>query len=192
MEKTDKKTEFKTLNVGCGKDIWGDVRVDVSYHFYDFWECRPTILADAHCLPFQTQTFDVVKAKHVLEHLVSPYVALNEICRVARKQIILEFPAENDVLALMISLLFDYPPQLKIILALLKERLNGEHKWVIPPQDVVRFLEEKGWHTTVGTSDVPIFRALKYGRLRKYFQPLTERIRMKEFYRIISKKLSVV
>lgn len=189
MAKTDKKTEFKTLNVGCGKDTWGDVRVDVSYRFYDFWECRPTVLADAHHLPFKPQTFDVVKAKAVLEHLISPYVALNEICRVARKQIILQFPAENDILPLMISLLFDYPPQLKLVLGLTKTRINHEHKWIIPPQDVVRFLKEKGWRTTVETSDVPIFRALKYGRFRKkYFRPLTEKIRMKEFYRITSEK----
>ena len=61
---------MKSLNVGCGSDTWGDVRVDIASNFLS-WHFRPTVLADAHYLPFKDGSFEVVKASHVLEHLRS-------------------------------------------------------------------------------------------------------------------------
>lgn len=62
-----------SLNVGCGGDRWGKVRLDIARNV------RPTIIADIQHLPFVDNSFDVAKASHVLEHVNNPYEALDEI-----------------------------------------------------------------------------------------------------------------
>ena len=63
------------LNIGCGNDKEGDVRLDI----------KPTptanIIADAHHLPLRN-LFKRIKCYHVLEHLYSPIRALREMRRV--------------------------------------------------------------------------------------------------------------
>lgn len=70
---------------------------------------RPTILADACNLPFKDGSFEVVKASHVLEHLSNPSKALNEILRVATREIVLKFPTGYDVLPWFISNVLPIP-----------------------------------------------------------------------------------
>jgi hypothetical protein len=42
--------KMESLNVSCGSDPWGDVRVDVAFRFITM-RFKPTVLADAHyCL----------------------------------------------------------------------------------------------------------------------------------------------
>jgi hypothetical protein len=78
--------ETRSLNVGCGSDPWGDVRVDVAFSFITR-HFRPTVLADACYLPFKDGGFEVAKASHLLEHLRNPFKALDEVLRVATKGI---------------------------------------------------------------------------------------------------------
>jgi len=78
---------MKSLNVGCGSDPWGDVRVDVAFRFITM-HFKPTVLADAHHLPFKDGSFELVKASHLLEHLRNPPKALDEILRVATKEVV--------------------------------------------------------------------------------------------------------
>ncbi|MEM3871083.1 MAG: methyltransferase domain-containing protein [Nitrososphaeria archaeon] len=99
---------FETLNVGCGSDPWGDVRVDVAFSFVT--ACfRPTVLADAHYLPFKDNVFKVAKASHVLEHMKDPFKVLEEILRVTTNELILKFPTEWDVFPDFISNIFPFP-----------------------------------------------------------------------------------
>lgn len=86
--------EISSLNVGCGLDSWGDVRVDLNCRFPD-WCFKPTILADAHYLPFRDGAFKKAKSNHVLEHLRCPSEALDELTRVTKEEIILRFPTER-------------------------------------------------------------------------------------------------
>jgi len=69
---------MKSLNVGCGSDPWGDVRVDVALRFITM-HFEPTVLADAHHLPFKDGSFELVKASHLLEQLRNPQKALDEL-----------------------------------------------------------------------------------------------------------------
>jgi hypothetical protein len=85
---------IKSLNIGCGSDPWGDVRVDVAFNFITA-HFKPTILADAHHLPFKNRSFKIVKASHVLEHLKNPFIALDEMLRVTTNELILKFPTER-------------------------------------------------------------------------------------------------
>jgi len=98
-----RNAKIKSLNVGCGSDTWGGVRVDLAFRFITT-QFKPTVLADAHYLPFKDGSFKSVKASHVLEHLKNPSKALNEILRVVTKDVILSFPTEWDVLPFFIVL----------------------------------------------------------------------------------------
>jgi len=83
------------LNIGCGgshsshKFIWiGNVRLDVKK------AKNVTIVADAHHLPFKTETFDKIIAFEVCEHLINPSQALTEMRRVLKPhgKIIISIP----------------------------------------------------------------------------------------------------
>lgn len=50
--------------------------------------------ADAHELPFPDNSIDLVIARHVLEHVLSPYVVLREMMRVSRKWLLVVVPED--------------------------------------------------------------------------------------------------
>lgn len=71
----------RLLEVGVGDDPYPDlvaqrVSVDISERY------APDVVADAHHLPFRSGAFDSVLASQVLEHLHSPWQAVEEIARV--------------------------------------------------------------------------------------------------------------
>ncbi|MCK8782483.1 class I SAM-dependent methyltransferase [Rhizobium sp. NTR19] len=86
----------KVLEIGCGgaqmrrwmKErgihyIGVDVAVD---RVHDWLQMHggPDLLCDAHVLPFQDETFDVVYASAVWEHLAFPQLASKEVARVLK------------------------------------------------------------------------------------------------------------
>jgi ubiquinone/menaquinone biosynthesis C-methylase UbiE len=79
--------------------------VDVAFRFITM-HFKPTVLADAHHLPFKDGSFELVKASHLLEHLKNPPKALDEILRVATKEVVLKFPTELDVLPCLFQIFF--------------------------------------------------------------------------------------
>ncbi len=81
------------LNIGCGKDPWGDVRLDVSKH-YRVRSNLPTIIADAQNLPFK-EVFNEVHSFHVLEELPDCVKGLKEAVRVCKKTLVLRFPIDD-------------------------------------------------------------------------------------------------
>ncbi|HLN45172.1 MAG TPA: class I SAM-dependent methyltransferase [Candidatus Sulfotelmatobacter sp.] len=173
-----------SLNIGCGPDTWGDVRIDTAYKFVKM-QCKPTILADAHYLPFIKGSFDVVKASHVLEHLKNPFKALNEMVRVAAKEIILYFPTEWDILP------FFFTPHFSTSKLAYWTRKRHLHLWIINPAIVTRYLKNRGW-TSIYHKNYPysLFFILEGGRKGKYFRFLTSRIRIPIEYEVRSKKLT--
>ena len=76
-----KGIEKTTLNLGCGTNkIIGALNVDA------FEICEPDLVWDLNNTPWplETETFDVVIAHHVLEHLVDWWSAFEEIARVTK------------------------------------------------------------------------------------------------------------
>jgi hypothetical protein len=71
-----------TLNLGCGPDTWGDVRLDVDFHTQTGAQSKLNIMADAHFLPFVDKAFGRVRCWHVLEHVAKPAQVITEIKRV--------------------------------------------------------------------------------------------------------------
>src|SRR3990167_2493384 len=76
-----RRMSHRTLNLGCGKDSWGNVRIDlyktpVTTHVLDI---------DKQKLPFKDNTFHVVKMYGVLEHFKNLGFVLDEVYRVMKK-----------------------------------------------------------------------------------------------------------
>jgi hypothetical protein len=66
----------RLLNLGCGKDPWGDVRVDMNR------KGEANLIADLQHLPFVDNSFSSVRAWHVLEHCRNVRKATSEAKRV--------------------------------------------------------------------------------------------------------------
>jgi SAM-dependent methyltransferase len=81
----DGAAELPVLDLGCGGggnryalELLGMPHVTA----VDMWSPAADYLADAHRLPFRTDTFGVVLATATVEHFVNPFVAFREIARV--------------------------------------------------------------------------------------------------------------
>lgn len=95
------------LNLGCGSDMRGEIRMDIS----------PTmginLLADAHHLPFRDKTIGNILCKSVLEHLESPFRAFLEMKRVTTGFIIISIPNIMNLKRILRTLrnpLYKIPP----------------------------------------------------------------------------------
>lgn len=71
---------------------------------------RPTVVADAHNLPFRDSTFDGTYLSHILEHMIDPENVLEEVNRVvkAEKTITIVFPNFSSLSVLMAWILGFY------------------------------------------------------------------------------------
>ncbi len=90
------RSDARVLEVGCGLGFFTSrvareyaiVGLDVSRAALSFlrdrWGLRSLVCADAHRLPFRDDTFDVVVAFDVVEHLTRPEAFLREGARVLR------------------------------------------------------------------------------------------------------------
>lgn len=78
---------MEVLLAGCG-DTGGRPhlqRLGFQTLAFDIKRTRGTdFLADAHCLPIQDDSFDLVLSMQVLEHLHSPWIGVREVARVLR------------------------------------------------------------------------------------------------------------
>jgi len=178
---------MKSLNVGCGSDLWGDVRVDVTFSFITA-HFKPTVLADAHYLPFKDGSFEVVKASHLLEHLKNPFKALDEMLRVATKELILKIPTEWDVLPVFLSFLLPIPhfSSLKWAYQTRKKKLR---LWILNPKILIKYFKQNGWESSCVKGGLCLFAILESGRKAKYFRWLTERVRIPYEYIVTAKKI---
>jgi len=75
---TDISMGYDSLNIGSGLYKEGLVSLDISSRV------RPTVVADAHYLPFRSGIFRRALCYHVLEHVNSPRRVLTEIFRVLK------------------------------------------------------------------------------------------------------------
>lgn len=87
------KIMMSTLNVGCGFDSWGDVRLEVERYSWRYKrKTTANVIGDAHHLPFRSDVFTKVRCYHVLEHLDNPFQAYKELKRVTKGEIIVRVP----------------------------------------------------------------------------------------------------
>ncbi len=73
----------RTLDLGCGNSAYARLfpnRVALENKKRD----DVHVIGDAHCLPFRSESFDIVLCTEVLEHVVDPTRVIGEIKRVLR------------------------------------------------------------------------------------------------------------
>lgn len=74
------------LDLGCGpRDQFVPLNhLGFRYVGIDYENTSSDFLADAHAMPFKSDSFDCVFSYAVLEHLYNPFIAINEIARVLK------------------------------------------------------------------------------------------------------------
>lgn len=78
MKSKEHLAEKLVLNLGCGEQTYGDVRVDI-------YRGKANLLADVEkSLPFKNDVFDEVYSRHFFEHLKNPSIGLSEMVRVLK------------------------------------------------------------------------------------------------------------
>jgi methyltransferase family protein len=155
-----------TLNVGCGPDSWGNVRLDVDFHTQTGAKSMLNLRADAQYLPFVDKAFSLVRCWHVLEHIASPSLAVNEIKRVGESGNI-RFPVDDgfkrELLRNFVALT-SYKQRrtaLQGIRLAVRTRKLGAHLWIIRPV---------GARAQVNSYE--LFPFLLNGRKAKFFRKL--------------------
>jgi SAM-dependent methyltransferase len=82
--------------VGCVLDLGGNRGMlrpwleQRGYHYINLDICHfehgePSLLGDAHFLPFKTGSFDMVISKDTLEHFINPWMAVSEVYRILKE-----------------------------------------------------------------------------------------------------------
>jgi len=129
------------LNVGCGTDFRGDVRLDI--HKTE----ATNILADAQFLPFRNKVFNAVFSISVLEHIASWSQALQEILRVSGDTVLLEVPVNSDLRKTdVFRLLFPTLSNIRLFLRL-PERAR-ETLWQMDPFILAKFICNHGFDSS--------------------------------------------
>lgn len=92
-----KEERLLKLNVGCGRDSWGDVRLEIDRDYWLHKRHSINFFADARFLPFRDKCFEELRIYHVLEHIQDWKQTLSECCRVS-KILSIEVPMEPIIL----------------------------------------------------------------------------------------------
>ena len=83
-----------TINV----DLWNESVFTSEQSEFGNEPVTVDVIAPAHELPFEDQSYDFVLASHVIEHLWDPMAAIREWCRVSREWVFIICP-HPDALA---------------------------------------------------------------------------------------------
>ncbi len=119
-----------SLNLGCGNDEWGDIRVDLDFATQTGIYSKLNVRADAHALPFRDKAFAACRCWHVLEHVRNPIQALHEIRRVSLSADV-RFPVDEGYKKhILISAINLEWPAFKNAYLTFRRRI---HRWVIKP-----------------------------------------------------------
>jgi|SRR6266571_5705627 len=128
-----------TINIGCGNDSWGDVRIDVQQTksanlIMNFDSCER--------LPFSDKEFSQCRLFQVLEHSRNPQHLLSEAIRIS-DVVLAKFPYKYDRVPFVLSMLTSFQPwQIKD--AIIHSTLHFlsqiklmdspmKHRWLIQP-----------------------------------------------------------
>lgn len=128
------------LNAGCGNNEWGNIRIDI-----DPKAKGKTHLMNICKIQFPDKSFTVTKCDSVLEHIQDWRQAINELCRVTNKLLIITVPVNSDLRKTdVIRLLFPSLENIKLFLNL-KKRAK-ETLWQFKPDIVKREIEKHSFN----------------------------------------------
>jgi len=157
------------LNLGCGTDPYGDLRIDITPQ-RPLYETKNTanLFADAQHLPLRDKTIDQSRCFHVLEHLDDPKKGLNELKRVTQESVNIRVPVWHpysfliEAIQLIKKLLIGSPKdKLNKIRQILNWKIRySDHKYYIkPPKSKInrKFLIPREYESTFKGSALKIF-----------------------------------
>jgi len=152
-----------SLNLGCGEDDWGDIRIDVDFRTQTGLKSKLNIRADAHHLPFRDHAFADARCWHVLEHARNPRTVMEELRRTC-KRVSVRFPVDEGYKMQMLIGLTNLEPA-RFIHAYRTFRRRA-HLWIIRPFGNARisdrFIEYPVWHGRKGPIARRLFRPRRY------------------------------
>lgn len=158
------------LNIGCGSDEWGDVRLDVNFGYRGKESRnRPNLIGDGQNLPFKDNIFLEVKASHVLEEVPFWRQALGEWMRVCQRRLYIAVPIGDGFKRALIVGLSNL--NRSDVSDAIKCRKFHSHYWIINPQIIAKILKANGFHvkTIVGKRSLFNIPGRK-GRLLKFLR----------------------
>jgi len=163
---------FPTLNLGCGPDPWGDVRIDVWG-----WNGNATLIMDfdKDPLPFPDKFFSECRISHVLEHSKNPQRLLLEAIRVSQA-VHAKYPFKYDRVPWVLNGLANGRPRLSYrqARAQLSDRLarmglvnsHDTHYWTVGPFGHYR-ANDFDLFPLKGRATSPTIPKTRFGRILK-------------------------
>jgi hypothetical protein len=156
-----------SLNIGCGNDLWGDIRVDLLRSQTGITN-NPNLVASALWLPVRNVAFQEIRCFHVIEHIIDWKGVLAEIVRVSGPSVCvqLRFPIDDGFKRdfLINWSRFEVGNMIHSYLT----RRNRAHVWIINPEVVALYLREAGFFVRIRRNKRKFFpNWLSYGRKGK-------------------------
>lgn len=173
------------LNVGCGLDPDGDIRVDITRLHWLSGQTTANVIADAQRLPFRDKCFDELKAYHLLEHLADWQKGLSELCRVS-KSVDIVFPIDTYMPHNAWRILFSLPTPSRLRFFSKLPARTRQHLWQFKNKThiVLATIKGHGFVSQLSYVDMPIFRFLAHSRIDRYLGSPFSRLKKRFQYRI--------
>ena len=83
--------EFNMLDVGSGIISRGDVNIGIFRDRVSARKANNFVIADVMHLPFKDESFNVAFSAFTIEQVKAPFVMLKEMCRVAKRKVIVRY-----------------------------------------------------------------------------------------------------
>jgi SAM-dependent methyltransferase len=129
------------LDVGCRSGNLKRVLSKDTYYGLDLYPPADIIGDLGAGLPFKDRSFDAVVALDVLEHTDDIYEALHELCRIARRYVVITLPNAFEIKA---RLKFLFGKQLSGKYGLPVDPPADRHRWLFSFQEAMAFTHALG------------------------------------------------
>lgn len=152
------------LEIGAGDGVFKNYiksNTDIFYKNMDIAEdLHPDVVGSVENIPFPDESFDLVCAFEVLEHIAFKKfdIALGEMVRVSRRYIVISIPHFGPALKLNFKLPFFKEVRMAYKISLPKKhKWNGQHYWEMGKSGYSRWRIEKilEKHGTIKRNFVP-------------------------------------